>query len=373
MIPEPIHPSLLEETRVTSPKCPSCGGVMGYDPKSNQLLCQYCGYNENLSANNDQIKELAYHEHNGQEEIILLEKEAKKVYHCNSCGANVMVDSDQIKTKCTFCTADGILEEAFEHRMVKPAGIIPFYLGKKEAELKFTQWIGQGWFHPSKLKKAASLDAMQGVYIPFWTFDFHAYAEWCGDAGYHYTDYQRVYLNGKWINQPVTKIRWEYKSGTLQHFFDDILIIASDKIDPKFRTGITGFRLNELVNFDMRYMMGWQSELYNQNLQSSYILAEQIVRDQVRNMCSGQLGGNVQKNLHVSTTLSQQTFKHVYLPIWMSAYQYNGKIYKILINGQTGKIYGDKPWSWIKISILIFIFLFVVFAIWWMRENGFVD
>ena len=128
MISESDNPVLLANTRIIAPKCPSCGGTISFDPKSNNLLCHYCGYSEQLTRHNDQIKEIVYQFNQAVEETILLEGQAKKVYHCNSCGANIMVDKDQLKSKCTFCAADAIVEEAFDHRMVKPAVIIPFYL-----------------------------------------------------------------------------------------------------------------------------------------------------------------------------------------------------------------------------------------------------
>lgn len=369
MSQEPLlSPSRQGDTQVQT-KCPSCGGGLLYEPSIKNLKCQYCGYAEQLGVDNNLISELDLKDHLQSEEWVV-EDQGKRVMHCESCGANVFVDKDQFRSRCTFCASESIREEAFQHRLFKPSGIIPFYLGKKEAESSFSLWIGRGWFHPSELKHAASLEALIGIYVPFWTFDFQAYAEWCGEAGYHYTTYRQVMINGRMTSQPVTQIRWEYRSGTLRHFFDDILVPASDRIDPRYRTRISGYRLNEMVNFDPRYTIGWESELYNINLEDSYKIAEKVVLDQVRNMCSGQLGGNVQRNLNVHTELSSQTFKHVYLPLWVSSYRYNGKIYRILINGQTGKIYGEKPLSWLKIAILIFIFAAAVIAIWWLRESG---
>ena len=361
--------SSLKVSAPIQTKCPSCGGSLFFEPSVRNLKCQYCGYTEQLTVQNDLIRELELKDHLQSEEWVV-EDQGKKVVHCDSCGANVFVDKDQIRTRCAFCASEEIRDEVFQHRLFKPSGIIPFYLGKKEAETSFTVWIGRGWFHPSELKHAATLDALVGVYIPFWTFDFQAYAEWCGEAGYQYTTYRQVMINGKLSSQPVTQIRWEYRSGILRHFFDDILISASDRIDQKYRARISGYRLNELMNFDARYTIGWESELYNLKLDESYRMAEKTVLDQVRNMCSGQLGGNVQRNLNVHTELSGQTFKHIYLPLWISSYRYHGKVYRILINGQTGKIYGEKPISWIKVSLLVFMFLVVVWAIWWLREAG---
>lgn len=353
---------------IKSPKCPSCGGTVVFKPEAQCLQCEYCGYNEELCQNPTIISETDLGTFNGLQENLSLESFDKKVYHCKSCGVSIFIDKDQLKSKCSYCASEDIHLESFEHRTHQPNGIIPFYLGKKEAEFKFGTWIGQGWFHPSSLKKAATLESLNGIYIPFWTFDFHVEADWSGEAGYHYTSYERVFVQGKWVNQAVTKIRWEFKSGVLKHFIDDLLVAGSDKIEPKYRSRISGYRLNEMMSFDYRYMMGWQSELYNQDLKTSYGLAEQLVLEQVRQMCSGQLGGNIQRNLRVNTQLSRQTFKQVYLPLWLSTYKYQGKIYRILINGQTGKVYGEKPISWIKISLLILLFLLLILTIYLLKE-----
>ncbi len=171
-------------------------------------------------------------------------------------------------------------------------------------------------------------------------------------------------------SQPTTKIRWEYKQGNLEHFFDDLLIAGSARLEEKYRNRIAGYRLEELVNFDTRLLMGWQTEVYNLNLNESYKNGEQVLYERVRQMCSAQLGGNVQRGLNISSEISNQTFKHIILPIWLSSYKYQDKIYRFLINGQTGKIYGDKPLSWIRIALLIILFAIFIFGIWYWKEMG---
>jgi hypothetical protein len=39
-------------------------------------------------------------------------------------------------------------------------------------------------------------------------------------------------------------------------------------------------------------------------------------------------------------------FKHVLLPVWMSAYRF-------LVNGQTGEVAGESPLSWQKVTFLV--------------------
>ena len=53
-------------------------------------------------------------------------------------------------------------------------------------------------------------------------------------------------------------------------------------------------------------------------------------------------------------------FKHILLPMWLSAYRFNRKLYRVLINGRTGELVGDRPYSRWKIGTLIAVGLIVV-------------
>ena len=67
------------------------------------------------------------------------------------------------------------------------------------------------------------------------------------------------------------------------------------------------------------------------------------------------IGGDEQRVHKVDTDWSAETFKHLLLPIWMAAYKYNGKSYRFLVNGQTGEVQGERPWSVWKIAFAVII------------------
>lgn len=84
-------------------------------------------------------------------------------------------------------------------------------------------------------------------------------------------------------------------------------------------------------------------------------------------MAREQVVHSVRKTLHSRVMVTQQkrnldtgavnwtdmTFKHVLLPIWTGTYTYKDNEYKILINGQTGKVNGDKPRDTVKTFAII--------------------
>ena len=49
------------------------------------------------------------------------------------------------------------------------------------------------------------------------------------------------------------------------------------------------------------------------------------------------------------------TFKHVLLPLWIAAYRYRDKTYRFIINGRSGRVYGERPYSAIKIIAAVLL------------------
>ncbi len=65
----------------------------------------------------------------------------------------------------------------------------------------------------------------------------------------------------------------------------------------------------------------------------------------------------------MQTAVSDETFKHILLPIWMAAYKYGGKSYRFVVNAQTGKVQGERPWSAWKITGAVIAGLIVAGAL----------
>ena len=71
------------------------------------------------------------------------------------------------------------------------------------------------------------------------------------------------------------------------------------------------------------------------------------------------IGGDRQRIDQVDTDVSDITFKHVLLPVWLAAYKYNGESYRFVVNGQSGKVQGERPWSVWKITFAVLAALIV--------------
>lgn len=360
----------MDAGKVLQLPCPSCGGKLGYSAEKKKIVCPFCGHQEEPDNSNDRVQEQSLHEALQRASRYSPEEVGRKVYSCESCGSKLMIEPKTVRIVCGFCGSNKVNEEAFEHTFIQPLGIIPFYIPRQEAADLYAAWIKTGWFRPNKLKRLAKLENLHGVYLPFWTYDAQTESDWQGEAGYYYYENEQVYVNGKWETRSVQKIRWVWRSGHLSHFFDDVLIVASHGYPNGKVQAVYPYRLQEVINFDPRLLIGWETEVYDVEVDAGYDIADRVMDGRLQGMCRAQLGGDTYRNLSVDTVKSQQTFKHLILPVWICSYMYNNKVYQFAVNGQTGKIAGEKPLSFWKIFFFVLFILAIVGGIWYLRETG---
>lgn len=343
-------------------KCPNCGNPqVTFDEERGKLHCDYCDYTRDLPKENDEIRERPLHAGMAMNDVPRGLNIEAKVYHCESCGSERSIPGDQVGLTCPFCGSEAVNEGATETRVIQPAGLLPFAISKEDAYQKFKKWLGMGWFHPNNLSRLASLEKIQGVYLPFWTFDASTYSQWSAQAGYYY--YETRYVtdaNGNRRAQQVRKVRWESVSGNFQHFFDDVLVIASQGVDQSLAHKVYPYDLTQLVNYDAHYLLGWETELYQHDIKDSYQTADQIMDGEIAQMIVRLIPGDTHRFLKIRTQKDRLTYKHLLLPSWVAGYRYKGKVFQFLVNGQTGRIGGNKPLSAWKITIAVVLGLLVI-------------
>jgi predicted RNA-binding Zn-ribbon protein involved in translation (DUF1610 family) len=331
---------------------------MVYDPGKQMLLCPNCGNTRDIPRASDQVVERSFAEAAHLSDQPTGFGTPSKVFHCNSCGANTSVDPDTVSFNCPFCGSTNVNAEAHEARVIRPSGILPFKVTKQAALDKFKVWIGKGFFAPGNLKRLAKLDLIRGVYLPFWTYDADTFSEWQAEAGYYYyTTESYTDSNGETKSRQVRHTRWEWVSGYLDKSFDDVLVVGSSGLDQRFTEGIFPYGLEEIVNYDGKFILGHESEVYQKDVNEGYEVAEDIMDGEIRSAVTRQIPGDTHRSLQIDTRRSNITFKHILLPLWIAAYTYNSKVYRFLVNGQTGKISGKKPVAAWKVILLILVII----------------
>ena len=344
----------------TDRKCPQCGGIMDYDPALSKLHCPYCDYTEEVKA--DTVKPVK------AQEIALEEAEftgnfdwgaEKKTVQCKACGATTVYDMLEVANECPYCGSNQVMEAAGVKTMA-PGGVVPFKIDKKTAGVRFTKWIKSKWFCPSEAKKSASPEAFSGVYLPYWTFDADTHTEYTGEYGYT----RKRTRNG----QEETYTEWHRGAGEFDEFIDDELICAcGTNHDKGILSSIEPFKTEDNVTYQPEYIAGFAAERYSLGVKDAWTKAKEIIKNKLRNMASSILrsehNADDTRSVQTTTQFSNVTFKYLLLPVWISSFTYNGKVYQFMVNGQSGKVGGKFPisvWRVLLAVLIAVIFIAIV-------------
>ena len=282
---------------------------------------------------------------------------ATRTFRCESCGSEVDVPNEQRSLRCPFCDSIYVAELPLEQRTSQqPEFIIGFEVSREKAQELFFQWIGKNsFFRPSDLVRKASTEKQQGVYIPFWHFSMIAVSHWSAQIGeywYRTETYTVKNAEGKseTRTRTVQETEWWPLSGVYRKYYSGYMVSASKGLPQTEALAIQPYRLNTMMRYRPMYLAGWMSEEYSVSRESALAVTQQEFRNRERNAINSFLPGDVQSGLSVQTDLDVGGSDLILLPVHVLSYRYNNKVYRFLVNGQTGKMVGQKPWSGSRIA-----------------------
>lgn len=350
-------------------QCVSCGAILKFNPGAQKLKCEYCG------AENDIIEE------SQKTEIIETPLDDKlfddferseqiesSVVKCNNCGAESTLNPNLSSDRCPFCDTSLIIKGGTTKSIHKPEYLLPFKLEARQATENFKKWAGSLWFAPDKLIYYASAhDKLNGMYIPFWTFDCNTISNYSGQRGDDYFETQTYTVNVNGRNETrtrsVRRTRWTSVSGIVNNDFDDILIVASKGLPRSKTDALEPWDLENLTPYNDKFLSGFRTEIYQLGLKEGFNEAKTKMSYVIANSIKRDIGGDRQNIFSVNTSYNNPTFKHILLPIWISSYKYGDKIYRFMINARTGEVQGERPYSPFKIAFAVFSAIFSIAAI----------
>lgn len=358
--------------------CSQCGADLRFAPGQTELRCDHCGHLETIPQAAAPKKARALGEidlaHGLADDLPAGAEEEVRSTSCPSCGAVVEFQGAAHATECPFCATPVVIDTG-SHRRLKPQALVPFQLSEEQARDRLSQWLGGLWFAPNRLLEFTRKGrAMAGIYVPYWTFDADTASRYTGQRGdyYYETRTVTVTVNGKreQRQERVRHTRWSRASGRVSRRFDDVLVMASTSIPPHLGNALSNWDLGQLAAYAPEYLAGFQAEGYTVALADGHARArdrmEQVIDGDVRR----DIGGDEQRVDGIDTDWRDETFKHVLLPVWMAAYKYGGKSYQFLVNGQSGEVRGERPYSVWKIAFAVLIAAIVIGAGVYLSQNS---
>jgi LSD1 subclass zinc finger protein len=359
-VPPPIEPQSAGETGPDGERrfpCAQCGSLLNFDPGASSLTCGYCGHVNPIERSTVAIAEqdfraalAATRQPQPTQELAALK--------CDSCGAEFTPDAKADASSCPFC-GSAVVHQAPRAEQLKPKGVLPFKITKDDAQARFRDWLKGLWFAPNKLKEFARADrsGLAGLYTPYWTYDAQTTSQYTGERGVNRTVYRTVSVtvNGRpeTRTEAVTVTDWYPASGTVRRNFDDVLVLASDSLPRKYTDKLAPWDLPNLAPYNESYLAGFRAERYQVGLEAGFERAREVMAPQIVTDCKTNIGGDHQRVHSVNTTYGAISYKHILLPIWLAAYQFRGKAFRFVINGRTGAVQGERPYSAAKIALAV--------------------
>ncbi len=357
--------------------CEQCGADLRFAPGQTSLKCDHCGHVQEIAKADGRKRATALTEHDLArglaDDLPAAASEEVRTVSCPACGARVEFQGAEHAAKCPFCDTPVVVDTG-SHRRFKPQALLPFQLDERQARDALVKWLGRLWFAPNGLRQYTRAGrAMSGIYVPYWTFDAATESQYRGARGVHYYETRTVTVNVNGRNETrqeqVQKTRWYPAAGTVARDFNDVLAIASTSLPANLGDGLEPWDLSQLEPYSPDYLAGFQAEGYTVALADGHETAKRKMEAVITQDVRRDIGGDVQRIDHIATRYWDQTFKHVLLPVWMAAYKYNGKSYRFLVNGQTGEVQGERPWSAWKIALAVLVLALVAGVAVYLKQT----
>ncbi|WP_269531105.1 zinc ribbon domain-containing protein [Chitinimonas sp. BJYL2] len=338
--------------------CTACGAKLQFAPGQHALQCPYCGAQNAIPEADQAVQDTAVAELDYQHFLdqaagneATIERQTVK---CPACGAQSQLPEHTTADKCPFCTAPLIASKATSLRLIQPRAVAPFEIPEADARNRFRGWIDGLWFAPNALKQAyRAATGLKGLYLPYWTYDANTDTPYTGERGDYYYVTETYTENGVTKTRQVQRVRWSPAAGQVAVSFDDITVPASRSLPQDYLNGLEPWRLSGLKPYREDYLAGFTVEAYQIGLQPGFEIARGEMEGGIRNAIERDIGGDLQRIHSMSPRYFDITFKHILLPVWLSSYQYGGKTWRFLVNGQTGEVQGERPWSYWKIGFAV--------------------
>ncbi|RRD94173.1 zinc ribbon domain-containing protein [Clostridiales bacterium COT073_COT-073] len=341
-------------------KCLSCGAGLYFDPALQNWKCQYC----RSVFNKDQLdsyyrakeeREKQRWAQQGRKQAASAQPVELDAYFCKNCGAEIVGDHETIATFCLYCKSPTIIKARMQGEFT-PRYIIPFEIDHKRAKEIYGKWIKKHLLAPSAFKRDDEIDKIRGIYAPYWLFhadNVQVYVRGTGTI-------DRVWQSGKTEYTETSYFAVE-RGGFIS--YQNVPVDGSKKLDDMAMMSIEPFYYERMTNFSMDYMTGFFAERYDVDRES----LQEMAKDRMSRFAISKINsthnysGFTEEYKNVS--FHEVRADYSLFPIYILTNAYKGKNIQYIMNGQTGKIYGEVPISFKKLFSVFFISFLIVWLI----------
>jgi DNA-directed RNA polymerase subunit RPC12/RpoP len=347
--------------------CANCGASVGFKPGARALQCPYCTHKTAIPQRETDVLETDF-----RAALTRQRKEhapeTVRIVDCSACGAKTEAPPTQSSFDCPYCGSP-IVSAVRTANRIQPDYLLPFEVPRDAADSAFKDWIKGLWFAPSALSARARVtESLNGIYVPYWTYDATTVSFYRGERGTNYTVTETYTENGETKRRQVVKVRWADVTGVIQASFDDVLVMATDVLPRRYSERLEPWDLHALETFQPALVSGFRTEVYSTGLEAGFDDAREKMDEQIKRLVRRDIGGDHQRVHAIKTDYRDVSFKHILLPVWIATYRYADKPYRFLVNARTAEVQGERPYSVVKIALAVVAAIAVIAGVVWLNQ-----
>lgn len=348
--------------------CGACGGELHFDIETQLLKCGHCGSTNELRevtggvVQNDlsagfalarSTRAAATAQVAGDKEIV-----------CQNCGGHTTFSGALTANRCPYCATPIQRDDVHAAPERLPVdGVLAFRVADDTAKKAVEDWIDSRWFAPSEFKKYHRTGSFESVYMAYFTYDADTTTRYTGARGDHYY----VTVGSGDNRRTERRTRWTPVAGVVDDTFDDLAVFANDGFDRDRINKLEPWPTAEARPYSPEFIAGHLCRTYDRDVEECFPEARQRIEQAIDQHVRRDIGGDVQRVHSSSTHWSRTEYKHLLLPLWLLTVIYLGQPFQVYINGVTGEVHGQRPYSKVKIAaaaVAAAIVLTLVIVLW---------
>lgn len=307
-------------------RCETCGAFVDVE----DLFCANCG---------TEVSD------RGRPRVPSLTVEAKN-FECRGCGASMNYDAGAQALKCPFCGSIDLAEEQ-GRSILAPELVLPCAIDQGQAEGSLRAWLGASFWHPDDLRSAAHLTELRAVFVPFWIFTARVRTYWTAD-----TD----------RTPPGARADWVPLAGGHEREYVDLWVPAGRAIGRDELAAILPFDIGAAVapqGIDLAHVT---VEQFAVSRRSARPLAQGRLEALEVEAVAAEVSGRC-RNVHVNVLMQDATSRPALAPLYVMAYRYRDRLFRFVLNGQTGRATGTAPTSAARVAAVVALVAIVAILI----------
>jgi hypothetical protein len=351
--------------------CERCGADLVFHAGAQRLRCRACGSEQDLTTQPGPATEIAERDLEARLEELARERTrrapqaAAREVRCRGCGATVTFQGTLTAGFCAYCGVplqrEGVHEAAPDRLPVD--ALLTFRVEAPAARAALAQWARSRWFAPSEFNRRRLEGRLEATYLPFFSFDATTGTWYRGQRGDHYW----VTTGHGKSQRRELRTRWSPASGSFERFFDDVFVPAFGSLPEPLLRQLEPWPVAEVRPFTPEALAGALAHTYDVELPAAFGIARARIAAAIEAEARARIGGDVQRVDELRTRWAGLTYKHLLFPVWLLAYRYGDRSYRVAVNACTGEVNGERPYSVIKIALAVIVALAVAVVFAWLQ------